>query len=426
LAFKLDAQVLVQDSKGSSTVLYHGCTVGFDLSEAALGFSYNNNTNRRTEDHHFIWGVQFSAKNKDGTANLLATGKFSPETKETVTFGYTFSNVSSSEYEKLSLAIGSLYRDIEGLDRELQQTAKTSFEGYLVTIRNIKDSDKLEAELRDVLTQKDFRDLSASVASLIIKYQDFKNGLLILSEELSVRFGPALHTKQEKVTALAHLENEQTNYRSTHRYVRAALFINLGLSTNSFKYYDGTSTADLESRFHDTYHKGALANLGMNLQWGGRYIFGLSGGINRINNLDSLTKKDFALQTIEIVGSRELIEEKKITAYAGTYGTLIQYTLNADIVRFHKFGLREVLVSHLYVRHKISGNHNLVPTQTDVGLGAYFFKNSGTFLGGLYLEAPDIANNIEKQKPVPEPRPFYNRLKFGIIAKFSFGSIFTF
>ncbi|MGA2362993.1 MAG: hypothetical protein ABSG73_11105 [Candidatus Aminicenantales bacterium] len=421
----ISAQVLVQDSKGSSSILYHGCTIGLNLSEAAFEFDYNNFSNRYVRDFrgHLVWGFQLSAQNKDGVANLLDTGKWTPEAKGVITLGYSLSNLNAKSYAELSRSIDLLNREITGLDNGMDGKTKAMLDGYLKSIKDKKDSDKLIAELKSIVGEKDFRDLAASIQNLASKFPEFGRGLLSFADEISINIGQDLQSKNEKLMKLKGLEIEQRNYRATHRYIMAVFYANIGLSANSFKYYNENSTGDFKSRFEDKNFIGPLINIGANLQWGGRYIFGISGGLKRINNLESLSKKEFTLQSVEILGSQVLIDEKKITAFAGTYGTLNQYNLSADILRFHKLGIQQVIVSHLYLRHNITANTNLVPTQTNAGLGVYYFKNNGAFLGGLYVEAPDIANNIEKHKAEPKLKPLYNRIKFGIIAKITFGSL---
>ena len=85
------------------------------------------------------------------------------------------------------------------------------------------------------------------------------------------------------------------------------------------------------------------------------------------------------------------------------------------------------ILASLYLRSSLfSRDTAYLKNYTNIGTGLYFINKKGKFLGGLYVELPDINNNVEKAKPQDEIniRPPFKKLTFGIVIKFNISSIF--
>ncbi len=121
-----------------------------------------------------------------------------------------------------------------------------------------------------------------------------------------------------------------------------------------------------------------------------------------------------------------LLDEKKITGYSGKYGAVEVNNFNADIV--FRLKLDDEDRSHLlinpYMRATLfSRDTSLMVNKTNLGAGFYFMQ--GKFLGGFYVELPDVNNNAEKMKPTDEQnlRQPLQRLSFGIVTKINLKTI---
>lgn len=85
------------------------------------------------------------------------------------------------------------------------------------------------------------------------------------------------------------------------------------------------------------------------------------------------------------------------------------------------------LITNLYFRGNLASRDTAyLKNISSFGVGFYFLGKKSKFLGGLYVELPDIKNNIEKAKPESERniRKPFKKLTFGITTRFSLGSIF--
>jgi hypothetical protein len=157
-------------------------------------------------------------------------------------------------------------------------------------------------------------------------------------------------------------------------------------------------------------------------------MFGATYNYRKTNNFNLLTKKDYTLRTTNTVSSQTLVQEKKITGYAGTYGAVEINEFAFDFMWREKLdsdGKNSILINPYIRSQMFSRNKELLPNSTNIGTGFYFFQNTGKFLGGIYFELPDVNQNYEKAKPVTEQnfRKPLNRISFGITGRISLGSM---
>ena len=125
-----------------------------------------------------------------------------------------------------------------------------------------------------------------------------------------------------------------------------------------------------------------------------------------------------------------MIKEKKITAYSGKYGEVVVNRLNFDIIA--AFKLDKEADNHILVNPYIRGNFfsrdtSLQLNTFNIGTGFYLFKKTGKFMGGLYIELPDVNNEIEKKKPLEDQniRADFKRLTFGLVGRISINSLLS-
>lgn len=425
LYFELHAQVLTQDAKGNSTVLYNGGTIGFNIQESALGFCYNNFSNERIEDSskHIVFGINLSAKNIDGISNLLEDGKLTPEAKGNLFLGYSFTIGNSIKEKMINNSLNILSKELYNMSTNFQFNLKHKIKKLA---KELIDNEELVGKINFLIKSKSYNNLEEEFNSLIEDNIDYKNAICSIRDTAISNVNFYIARKNESSNLKETLKNELTNFRNRYWIKRFTIYANIGLSARSFKYLVNIDTNNFSNSFENKYFNGANLNIGANLQWGGRYIFGLKFGFQKIDNFYLLTKSDFALKSFYSNIHQELTSNKTITAFSGLYETLYEYNIDADIIRFIPLGESNVLLINPYIRHCISNNSKIIPNITNIGISTFLFKNNGSFLGGLYVEAPDVFNNIEKSKTQPILKPIYSRLSFGIIGKLVISSIISY
>jgi hypothetical protein len=208
---------------------------------------------------------------------------------------------------------------------------------------------------------------------------------------------------------------------------RLTLFAFGGINAIGFKRFTGIDSTDLSKSITDVGERGGQFGLGINYQWRNIWL-GFTFSRSESNNFTLLKKKEYTLQNTVTIAPNTLIEETKITAYSGEYGKVDLSNVNVDIVARIRLDkeYKNYLLWNPYLRASVaSSNTLLLPNKTNVGMGAYFLPNNSKFLGGIYLELPDLNNNVEKMKEAAEQnlRPPFKRLSFGIVTKFSLSTI---
>lgn len=98
--------------------------------------------------------------------------------------------------------------------------------------------------------------------------------------------------------------------------------------------------------------------------------------------------------------------------------------MNGDYIKFFAGGEKDksVIVGNLFVRQTFTFDKTTYPDITTIGAGGYFFKNDGTFLGGLFIEVKDVLDNLGRNNFLSSTTPTFNRFVVGIVTKFSIGA----
>jgi hypothetical protein len=198
-------------------------------------------------------------------------------------------------------------------------------------------------------------------------------------------------------------------------YGRWMVYARIGASAGKFNLYTQTDSTNLKDQLKEIYYNGLSFQFGMNLQLGGVLLLGLTTGIQEANNLGTLSKQEFILTTTQTSENQKLVKEEKITAYSGDFQEFDRFDIDADVVGFFKLGKSHVMTPYGYFRWRFPlGDEHTFPNLMNAGLGVNFFTNKGNHLGGLFLELPDITNELKKD------RELLNRLTLGITFKISF------
>jgi hypothetical protein len=376
LANDLLAQTLNQDAEGNSSIVYEGGNIGFDLTKTNLAISYTNlgllSTNAETSFWKPLWGINIYGNISEGIANIFTRGNFQPQ----------------------SGLIG------------------------LLGVRH--RFDPKPQELIEVENQKD---------SLIMERNEVRKKIDSIKGASDTLKDTTLQAKKGELACLNNhiqeLQNKRKEINNGRTRSLLVLYGRIGKNAISFKLaQENPDTTALSKKFENKYYSGGFFGAGINFEYG-RWLFG--GAIDReyTNNFDELSKSVYVITTKETKGNQTLENKKEITAYSGNLCYYQRTNLNLDIIMFLKLDNndRNYMALNSYIRHKISDSPGIMPTFTNIGIGAYFFNKSNKLLGGAYFEAPDIFRNMENKKSNTNDGEIQKRITIGIVAKFNFASI---
>lgn len=211
-------------------------------------------------------------------------------------------------------------------------------------------------------------------------------------------------------------------------YQQFKAFVFGGINALEFKRFVGWNDVNLSDSFKDEYFRGGNLGIGANYQIK-NWLFGISYQYLYANNFSLLSSKDYSSKVVQSQNNQSITQEKKITAYSGDYGSFRLNQLVADFIynlSVDKSNSYFVLVNPYFNAQLFSGNKDIYPDNFNIGSGFYLFNNKKKFLGGFYTQLNDVGNTFEKLKPIGEQnlRPASKRITFGLVATYSFNSIF--
>jgi hypothetical protein len=423
------SQGVTQSAEGTSTVVLEGSAISLDPGKTDLTFGWNNlNNTIVTKNSGLLIGTNIKVKNAEGIGNLFSKGELVPQGSGTFYIGGYCSNAlnkmddayKSERKELLDIAV-KLFKD--SLDSEINDIAL----GFIndLTKRNAA-VDAVKKEYKNTSDdEKLFFAIRFSPNDLDTETRLFRTKL----KERMIELKKNVEIPYRKVSKERSLQLAKINL-SRKGYYKFTYYIFGGIDALDFKRFKGIDSSNLQNSFEDVYFRGGHFGVGVNIEYW-RFRIGLTYSYVSTHNFSSLTATEYTLQTSTTISGQTLQSKDVVTAYSGGKydGDLEKNDFNLDIIyscKLDKKGENHILINP-YIRASLfSRDTSLLIDKTNVGVGGYFFKDSGKFLGGLYIELPDVNNNIEKKKPVDKQnlRPPLKRLSFGINVKFSLKAIF--
>lgn len=427
------AQGLTQNAEGQSSILFKGNSLSFDIGKTEIAFGMNNldqipSTKTKKANNYFIKGLSIKAGSEEGIGNLFSNGDLVPNSSLRVFAGLSFSNLVDENHNN---RLDEIKKEKEKYQSKFEMNlidtllAIVEDETVIVIDSNIKK--RVITELNEhikirIKSTKDFR-------TFLSKYVTNDATTALALREIIKRvkeLEKEYETSKEKYDSLIELESKRS---IENPYWKLLLFGYGGINAMSFKRFDSISITNPAGSFIDEDQRGGHFGIGFNYQRG-RFKFGVIYDYFSTNNFNYLTKKEYTLRQTTTAGSQSLIQEKKVTAYAGKFGKVEINRLNIDVAV--AFKIDKEANNYLLVNPYLRGNFysrdtSLIPNTFNIGTGFYLFKKSGKFLGGIYVELPDVDNTIEKKKKPEDQniRPAMKRLTLGIVAKMSLKSILS-
>lgn len=427
----INAQGVTQSADGKSTVLLPGAAASIDITKTDFSFGYNNLDNivvRR--NNRWLLGGSMAVKNKDGIGNLFSSGTVVPDGTVNLFGGYTWSNA----------ILGA------------ENTGNAGFKNYIIALLQTFEDSASAVFLSESAIIVDQSDRSAAYKSLLGEYQTFvagghvantfPNNMILTDTDPSVeQYRKNVQAKLVRIfSAITEKAKDFYSFRkkavqdriadNRSNFYRVSMFAFGGFHATDFKRFTKLDTADFSKSFEDEHFTGGKLGIGINVAYR-QWRLGVTYAYEMTNNLASLNSADYTIQHNSAVNGQSISTEDKITAYSGNYGKVEVNELNVDVIYNIKLDPKaqtHVLLNPYTRANVYSRDTSLMTNTVNIGLGAYFYKATGGFIGGIYLELPDAGNNTEKKKPFSDQHrlPPLKRLSFGIVAKISLKSLLNF
>ena len=419
-----------QDTKtGSdeSSIILNNSNLGFDFGKTALSFKLNNLSLRKNKAHGILWGVSGEGKNSEGITSIFSSSEIVPSSKLGLFLGYSISNTDDLSKSYLSLSKSEKDRVLEfqkkfklSIDKSIKdsinalQTPDNATYKILITeydkVKNAKSNiytglkkafDKLSKD--NSKTQK-----ARDIAAFFVKTYFTDN--------------PDWKLYNKSMDIIIKSRNQYTETLSSG-YRRTSLYMHYGNAATKFNTFKGWDSLKLSDSFEKNTFRGNNGGFGINHNLGSKWIFGFRYTYEETNNLSTLSTTEYKLTTTNTAVNTTGSTEIKKTAYPDAFKTVYLNNYDFDVIRFIPYGDNHILLLDIYLRVNESLNENRLVSTTDLGIsGSFFNGKKGSFIGGVYLQVPDINQNVERKKVEVDQdlKPIYERLSFGIFTKFSF------
>lgn len=433
-------QFLSQSAEGKSSMIIplNGSVVGFDIGKTEIAVGANNfakvldGTDTTFFRHVFIGG-NLSVKNSSGIGNLFQTGDIVPAGNFLGFLGLNFNN-NRSILDKWKISEVATLRSIEQekrvalVDNYRRDIAKyIEIAGELIEDMELKKK-TVDADKKRVTDSKDGFALSRSIIAITTKEDEKLKEYVSTLKEILVPRQKLYIDSLGKVDVAKALDTAFNRFAKANPVIRFSPFIFGGIDARNFAWYQGLNKTTLSKSFIDTLYRGGLFGVGVNAQVGS-YWLGATYAYIDGDNFSNLSSKEYVLRTTDTAGNQTLQSEKKITGYSGKYSKVQSNQLNIDLAKEFHFNDTSRMIINLYYRGTlVSRDTAYLKNISNIGLGLYFLGKKSKFMGGLYVELPDINNSVERSKPEADQhiRPPYKKLTFGVVTRFSLSSVFGF
>jgi hypothetical protein len=420
------SQMVVEDAKGQSSILYRNSNISLNLTEASLSTAINNfrKIHIAKKPTQLLWQLSATGKNEEGLAILWNEGNLKAAARIEGSLGVRF-NGHKKEYR--------IYEQIDKLTNDSIQA------DYFSAITNIIYSDitLTYAQKKTIIDTLKYisENQNYELYKVISDLKALSNSYTANDPaELKLAVNNIIKNLKNRITNINKIEdsvnnvlgnimylNEQLDeFRKSHAKRIFTVFLNFGMNASNYILYNQPSFTPFSSRFDTAQYRGGFIDLGLNYDFGPNWVIGAGVGYEKSNTFDSLSKSDYAERTSETNGQQQFTSEKKYTAFSGQYKSYDRATIKTDILYFGKISNEFRFVWNLiYTRWYLPINQKDIKGIGNIGTGFNFYKENGNFAGGIYLEETDLFNNLSDDNS-----SFFRRLTFGITTKFSFSSIF--
>lgn len=426
------AQWLTQSAEGNGSFLFKGANVSLDLLKTDLSITLNNLHNPvkiSNKDNHFLFfGGGMDAKAKKGLGNLFTNRDLVPAGELNLYLGFQFANSYNKLYQVEELRLSAQTTKIK-----IQQVAD-----FVIKINGKIDEKILSSHLTDSVVikkiKKEWKEkLSKSYPNAFFEYlKTYKPDNVSVANIIPDLLVSVETMMRENALDLEHITNLLTGNREENirnKLWRFSIFVIGGADASSFNRVEKLDSNNFANSFIKEDYYGNFVAVGMNFQIS-KLKIGATYAYRKTNNFGLLDNLYYKLNTAITANGQTLNQEKTVNAFTGAYGEVVINELNADIMYTLDLGDNSdahALLNAYFRGQLFSRSKDLLPATYNVGIGTYFYTRKSRFLGGIYIELPDVNNYFKKNKSGNNQTltPATQRLAFGLVGKYSLNALFS-
>lgn len=427
------AQWLTQSDGGKGTFLFKGSNISFEPAKTDLSFTLNNLINPAkfsadSDKFLLFYGGGLNAGTEEGLKNFFSGKKLTPYAGAHAYGGFQFANSFNKLYQAEDTRLSAQVTKIKN-----QQSDE-----FINRISSKIDEEILSSALSDSViikrVKKDWKEtLRKSQPKSFFDYlRSYKPDNVSVANIIPDVLEEIETIVKENAENLDHIRNLLAENREDivqKKLWRLSFFAFGGISASSFKRVREIDTFNLSESFIREDYRGFNIGAGINYQIN-RWKFGSTYSFRQTNNFDLLDETDYKFTSVIASGGQILTQEKTTTAYSGVYGEVEINELNADIIYTLSLGNSSgasALLNAYFRGRYYSRNEELLSNDYNVGIGSYFYTKKSRFLGGFYIELPDINNSYKNNNPAVTQHIKANisRLSFGVAGKYSLNALIS-
>lgn len=323
-----NAQVLFQDAKGNSSIIYPGGTIGINIIESEISFSYSNFG--KNDKNGIVYGFDIKGSNASGIANLFDAGKLVPKANLNGFIGLTISNF-----------FWTVSND---------------------TIKNTKNKIKLLGDSINQCSETDevkIIELKEKQDSLIVKLDEYTNFFNYNRIFFFVKGGINAH--EFKLLSNSY-DSVNFNNNFNKEYLRGGYW-NIGINylQNPGILFGFSIGGEITDNFENLKNKDYELTEKKTNQTGSQIL-------NQVSKISAYSG-NYNNQIMVYNFNFDIIKFLKLS--------------DSNSVAINFYGrLRTVPID----------KEEFMKTNFNLGIGSYFFGSTNKFVGGLYIELPDATN----------------------------------
>lgn len=420
----LNAQ-LTQTGKDNNSILLSTSSVGFSITDAKLSANYYFGPKLfYTKSSGVVGNFKIESKNKDGIGDLFKSGYVNPSSRFDGSIGYFFSNmkdinkgVPQGNDEQHYKDLTTFYNDLIKAFEDNTDTQSAKNKDYWEQIKKIDRSKtpRYYEKIKEYITD-----------SIMPKNSAFAESLNKVIEKFDPRWNK-LTRKQRTIDSYSI--NKRNIIRNT-KYWKLLLYVPFGIYAETNNLFNGWDTTNFANSLSKDKFRGGNVGFAVNARFCGRWSLGAKYLYQQTNNSALLSTTTYKVTSETTNGNNKGSSTDETAAYAASkYASKI--TLNrmyVDLMHFVPLkNDTSLMLLDLYFRKDFSSDNKMYPGVATIGLSTSFYKSTGKFSGGFYIELPDITQVAEKIKDEDKQnfRPSYNRISFGVFAAYTFNSMYN-
>jgi|GEM_PF-6380961 len=420
------AQKITTGDDESTITLGRG-SFGYDVSKTAITLEANNFRTLFKKPSGVILGLSASVKNNENEGALFSSSVLNDEASlgfRIGVFGSTRVEISRFYNQRLVTQLNTLEKSMLKDVRVNQQillgivernpsltTGEKNTISSAITGVFAVGIDIYQKLIDDMDSRNKAGGASEAVKSVTKEIIDFANSYAPFWDAKAIR--KILDTQTDE--AIQRIKQVPYQKFSFHFFA--------DIKRDEFKTFSTWDSTAPSDSFVDQEFTGTDWGFVGNYRHKETWYAGIRVSFEKTNNSSGLTSTTFQKIDETTIQDQTYRTTTDVTALRGDYQEVNVVNFDADIAHFFPLFDEYFLIGNAYFRHLGSRDEDILPNTSDLGVSFSAFKNGGNLIGGIYLEVPDLNQNLEKRKTEPELESWTNRITVGFYTKVSFSKL---